>query len=356
MFKRLYWQGFKGRFGAVSWPTGYFTKPGWWSDGEQEATALLNPQNYDKSEVTARRAGQILAQQWLRLRRDSSQLHVLAHSMGNVVVSEALRNYQGSGAKIVDTYIATQAAEAAHSYVPSAPQRSDWFSLLGGSGQGDYMGMVPYNLEFPYDKVIPPNRYRFNTGNIHMLEPESEQPPAPHYYAGMSSKIGSMVNFYNEQDVAMKAWDQTQKYKMDFGTEYTRFMTVTNQLAPIEELKRMMVRDEFRSDGVLRNWEADGKPEILALITPAQSYPMGEQGGTATSTRDVLPQDHSILAPPSVSEVTGELNLQKHTIALTRKSYDHSAQFLSSSAERWCYWNQLAIRLRIVKATEAQCQ
>ena len=190
-----------------------------------------------------------------------------------------------------------------------------------------------------------------------MLEPALEQPTAPHYYAGISAKVGSIVNFFNEQDAAMKAWDQTQRYKIDSGSDYKRHMTVTNQAASIEELKRMLVRDEFHTDGVLRNWETDGKPEILALITPARSYPMGEQAGTASLLPDsITTPHHPILQPPAISEVASDLDLETHSIRLTDRSYDHSGQFLTSSAVRWCYWNRLSRMLSIVQGIEAKCQ
>ena len=44
-FKRLYWQGYKGHFGAFQWPTGYGF--GSWK------TVINDPDNFDNSEFNA---------------------------------------------------------------------------------------------------------------------------------------------------------------------------------------------------------------------------------------------------------------------------------------------------------------
>src|SRR5690606_15700911 len=81
-----------------------------------------DPQNYDRSESRARRSGSRLYDLLQTLRNQYSSLHVTAHSMGNVVVSEALKHaatqYDG---RLVDSYIAMQAAEAAQNYSPDTP-------------------------------------------------------------------------------------------------------------------------------------------------------------------------------------------------------------------------------------------
>ena len=49
-FKRLYWQGYKGRFGAFQWPTEY-------GFGSWKTIAILDPDNFDNSEFNAWSSG-----------------------------------------------------------------------------------------------------------------------------------------------------------------------------------------------------------------------------------------------------------------------------------------------------------
>src|ERR1700710_419225 len=102
-FKRLYWQGYQGRFGEFRWPT----------DFDFNATlidAILQPHNYDGSEFTAWESAVGLLNKLTDLNTEyPGHVYVLGHSMGNVVTGEALRlaAQQGSG-QIVNTYVASQ--------------------------------------------------------------------------------------------------------------------------------------------------------------------------------------------------------------------------------------------------------
>ena len=102
VFKRLYWAGFNGQFATVKWPC-------------QTGDPLL----FDLSESYAYKANTGLATylNQLRSRFPGYRLNILAHSQGNAIVSEAIRN-QGV---LVDTYILTQGAVAASAYDMNAP-------------------------------------------------------------------------------------------------------------------------------------------------------------------------------------------------------------------------------------------
>lgn len=80
MFKRLYWQGYRGRFGSFRWPT--FER---WPYHEKACS-------YDKSEEQAWRSGEGLRNLLVGLNAQyPGQVRLTAHSMGNVVAGEALR-------------------------------------------------------------------------------------------------------------------------------------------------------------------------------------------------------------------------------------------------------------------------
>jgi pimeloyl-ACP methyl ester carboxylesterase len=180
-FKRLYWQGYTGRFTSFSWPTE-------WVDSDSYAKAFADPYNYDNSELKAWYSAPALYNLLVSLdgQYGYQNVNIFAHSMGNVVTSEALR--MGATAPppagqtvptpIVNAYVATQAATPAQAYdrnANSPPGKADVYSNYGPS-------QTPY----------------FSTINL----------AAPH-----------MFNFYNSDDHALSLWLVNQAKKPDAGYE-----------------------------------------------------------------------------------------------------------------------------------------
>ncbi len=99
-FKRLYWQGYQGRFGEFRWPTAQNAVQFGSSEFQawQSAQGLLNKLN----DLNAIYPGQV---------------YLTAHSLGNVVAGEALR-LAGTN-QVVNTYVAMQGAVSAHGYDPN---------------------------------------------------------------------------------------------------------------------------------------------------------------------------------------------------------------------------------------------
>lgn len=98
-FKRLWWQGYRGRFARFRWPSiPSFPNP---------------PGRYDEEEFRAWIYGQAFKSYVATMRRElpGHRIHVVAHSVGNVMVSEAIKR----GAKI-DHYVLSQAAVGAGIY------------------------------------------------------------------------------------------------------------------------------------------------------------------------------------------------------------------------------------------------
>ncbi len=177
-FKRLYWQGYQGRFGLFRWPTDY----GFYGLGSI-ITNLVEKDNYDNSERQAWRSGQGLVNKLDDLNAEyPGRVYLLAHSMGNIVAGEALR-LSGS-TRVVNTYAASQAAISAHVYDTNVPTYSFSISVFG----------IPYSFG---PKV--PNIY----GN---------------WFAGNNGGgAGSIVNFYNTNDYALAQthWQLDQLMKPD---------------------------------------------------------------------------------------------------------------------------------------------
>ena len=110
-FKRLYWQGFRGKFFAFQWPTTYGLN--------DTLDAALDRYNYDNGEDIAWKSAQPLAGLLGRLQAAyPGRVYLFGHSMGNVVCGEALRLLGRTGVAI-NTYAALEAAVEAECYDPA---------------------------------------------------------------------------------------------------------------------------------------------------------------------------------------------------------------------------------------------
>jgi hypothetical protein len=109
VFKRLHWAGYHGKFATVKWPCEFFNL---WT--------LLNVDTtvFNRSEIIAYKAGSALKTytDQLHARFPGYRLHLLVHSQGNSVASEAIE--QGAA---FDTYILTQGALPDSAYDVNAP-------------------------------------------------------------------------------------------------------------------------------------------------------------------------------------------------------------------------------------------
>lgn len=180
-FKRLYWQGYQGRFGELRWPT-FYNFP---LEAFQWQAADL--QNYDNSEFNAWQSATGLLNLLTNLdTKYPGQVYITAHSMGNVVAGEALR-LAGTN-RVVNTYVAMQGALPSQTYDPNATTRS--IPSLEDNGT--------------------PNRYADYYTN-----------GASCYFNG-SAGAGTYVNFFNTNDYALNVnnWQLNQNLKPDFGYGY----------------------------------------------------------------------------------------------------------------------------------------
>jgi hypothetical protein len=174
-FKRLYWQGYQGRFEVFRWPTGY----GFTGELLQLALHLTEKDNYDSSEYNAWLSGAPLFNKLNALNFEySGHVYMLAHSMGNVVAGESLR--LAGTQRVVHTYVASQAAVSAHTYDTNIADYS--FSY------------PPYSLS-----ATTPNIY----GNW--------------FSTNDGAGAGAIVSFFNTNDYALQrsAWQLNQILKPD---------------------------------------------------------------------------------------------------------------------------------------------
>ena len=269
-FKRLYWQGYQGRFGEFRWPT---TIQNWW-DGRA----------FDNSESNAWASGVGLLNLLKTLNTEyPDNVYLTAHSHGNVVVGEALRQatQQGLG-QLVNTYIAMQAALDSHTYDPTTLPRPGSFST--------------------------PDRY----GQYYVNG-------APNYFNG-SAAAGTYVNFFNPQDFALSllVWQLDENVKWDVGYGYSD------------------LHDNWWKIGLLGNTPLDFPQDtytIFSYCDQAHAYALGAQadvGGAFSISQQVNLPD---VWPPDIGGYKAHLW--------------HSAEFRSDNAQRWQFWNQVLVKMKL---------
>jgi len=188
-FKRLWWQGYKGRVSSFEWPT--LTGFG--------LSSTFPLQHFDESEYRSWLSGQALAN-LIQTLNGKGQLRVVAHSMGNVVAGEAIRNLPPEVPK-VKTYIACQAAISAQYYhdvsslYPNRHRGFDWTFPNTPDVIGKYLSGKPY-LSISDDETLRTN-----------------------------DNVSKWVNYYNYNDWALNHWSYNNVFKPDswgwFNYAYT---------------------------------------------------------------------------------------------------------------------------------------
>jgi len=183
-YKRLWHSGYKGGFGLYSWPT----------EWNYASMLPLDRQNYDRSEEKAWRSAFGLMGVLQSLSAHPGTINVFAHSMGNIVVSEALHLAATNSETLADNYVATQAASVAHAYDPTAATVRSY-------------GCVNVYSQYP--------------------------PTGVQYFNGVNTAVnGSIINYNNNLDYALTdtlTWPLNQFSKPDSGYDCndTSFYTTT---------------------------------------------------------------------------------------------------------------------------------
>jgi hypothetical protein len=164
VFERLYWAGYLGKFATVKWPCDLLTP----------IPQPLTPPVFNLSELHGYKASTALKSylSQLHARFPGYRVNVIAHSQGNTVVSEAIR--QGAS---FDTYILTQGALPDSAYDVNAPTN---------------------DLMASYEAAAPTPEW---------------QPMGYHgIYTNFNSNFpGRIVNFYNALDKVLGYWVNNQE-------------------------------------------------------------------------------------------------------------------------------------------------
>lgn len=273
-YKRLYWLGYKGRVGGFTWPCSQSAPP------------------YDASEERAWESAVQLRILLSGLKTAGYRVHVLAHSQGNVVAGEALRQWKEAGntTPLVRTYIASQAAIQAHCYDMAAP-------LIPG-----FAGSVSDD----------------GTPNVYVNYPPTGAP-----YMGalaMSGAATNWLNFENPRDYALTGnsldpldfhpgWQANQRLKpdADTGMGYNAvdgfFISTPTGIRSL-----VMPAERFK---------------IFSYLAEGRSWALG-----STATGGVFAGNNTDL---------------EATLGYSREHRYHSAQFRSFMSERYEYWRRLML-------------
>jgi hypothetical protein len=297
-YKRLWWQGYKGRFCVFDWPTLYGI------EGKSSMISEHGRMNYDDSEMIAWLSSTAMARLMENL-NSSSNLRVWAHSMGNAVMGEALRKYDATGYPKVKVYVASQAAIGASFYsqqtTPAAP--------------------------FSYASQTTPNIMAYwSSGTNNGAQP---------YLVTNSSKVVSMINCYNVHDYALDAWNYDNKWKPDnavgWGFNYGGLTTFYDENAdPSARFYRSEDSGQRDSEG-----QTIYNTIGLDIIPDADLRPRYEVFAYCAESRLVA------LGAGTNSAFTGNVNLEAPPFNYDDTHYSHSKQFRSNAADQWPYYESL---------------
>jgi hypothetical protein len=295
-FKRLWHQGYKGRFGAFRWPTFFFQdgNGGPWGPGTIYVSGVgyvPDPRHFDASEhrAWASSLGLLNLLNQLNSGQFNGKVRMMAHSMGNVVAGEALRRAQSG--QVVHTYIASQAALSARCYDATAP-------------------MMAYLANF--GPTTPDVYAHFWTAGTTSSPSSWQAEGKPSYMHSnyMSGKAGRSFNYYNDEDWALNGvhWQLNQQIKPDSGYGYNDSATNLG----FYEFYRGFAQLAFPND----------RYEIFAWAAESRSYALGSQWVAGT-----------------VGEANN-FNL-KTSLGYGNEHKFHSGQFRGINMQRGQYWQQL---------------
>lgn len=276
-YKRLWHQGYRGRYGAFRWPT-YF--------GPFEN---LEVHNYNASELRAWHSAEPLRKVIEKLAvthrvGSQSRVRLLAHSMGNIVCGETLRQF-GKTAP-VEAYVAAQAAVPARCWDADVPKNNS--------------------------PVLMPDVYgrHWKTGTDPFRTKTWTRRANPAYFAKevMPSNV-RYINQFNSLDFALNLWEGNNRHK------------------PTASYECKLDEGIFRQQHIAkpdRNLSfPENTYEIFAYAAQSHSNTLGGMDGIGGCF-----ENHNI-------------NLGERPINFGNLPRSHSGQFKASIQNRHAYWDQI---------------
>ncbi len=208
IFKRTWWQGYKGRFAFYKW----------------DALNAINPAEYNQSEFRAWKSGRGLAQYVASL--PGATKNIMAHSQGNNVMCAALRDY---GLQI-DNYIIMQGAAPAFCYDENLPLAFSYTTPDHVNELG-YRGYLPSTVSTRIVNFSNPNDNV--TGIIWELNQQFSKPDG--------TGIGSIRKISGPWYNYLPGNPAGQRCTLTYWLDYGRFVT------DLHESTAMVVQSNSRS-------------------------------------------------------------------------------------------------------------
>ena len=312
MFKRMYWQGYRGEFVAFNWPTfADDNGPRDWPIVGTAANLTYNP-----SDFQAYRSANALKDVLATYRGTAPNLqpvHLLAHSMGNIVAGEALRLWVSelpfNDDPLVTNYVAMEAAVSAGAYRDNSVDSRT--VQMGTSNRP-----VPDLYRF-----WSHGRDGFNDNSLGILE----------YFQGAGFSAEKRVNFYNFQDFALNLWDINNNAK----DSYYQSPVWLNDYEYAEGAGNNTNNDIF-----LRTENGPDTPLTLTL-------PNGRPGRDAYEILAFFSQSASLAMGTKVmSQFNVNVNLENYSLeGGSNHRANHSYQFNHDAAETWGFYSRLKSEL-----------
>jgi len=326
-YKRLYWQGYKGRFGAFQWPCTYGF----------EGTAMdayLDPFHFDRSEWRGWQSATALKQFLVSLngfldRAYQGRVYVMAHSQGNIVVGEALRSaaQQGLGL-LVNTYAASQAAVPVHLYDGTLNEPLQW--LYNNP-------LVPDSVEEALAQSNPGGGlFNFGPGTANIYGD---------WWSANSAAVGQKVSFYNVNDYALVEpryeFDQIKKPNKRIFTPFSSEWYSYGGSPGDNPARDLFEFSYYATDGTVINRSlklgdaADVKDryEIIAFAAEPRSKALGRVTSKPSGFND--PVNLQSIWPPDPSIIPYSAHKW------------HSAEFRSTIMRQKGYWETLLTTFQI---------
>lgn len=371
-YKRMFWEGYKGQFAVFTWPTQITDNP------------VGDPGNFDRSEFVAWNSAAGLNAMLKSIRSDNyipaevngGKLSVMAHSMGNIVLSEALYLNQGSG-KLVTNAIMSQAALSANYFSGDATLPDMYNATAAPSWKAHTnFGVAPFVTytapSFPAEGAIGGSKARFQ------------------FLLGTSA--GTIYNYFNPDDYALASWRVNQAMKplgshaqgglvvvgpfalsasqainkgnVVFGTEgssafvnanlHPGYSDTTYEYDPVSG-GIVRIKWDYRlfsspGDGTDGSWVKVGTPVPVTFVsTQATSLTNQYEMFAFGASSIVAPLGHINAATrlPAVFTKERDLSLLPSAGGQSSKfsplNTGHSAQFVGSMDNVKDYWSQLMI-------------
>jgi hypothetical protein len=255
----------------------------------------------------------------LGLKNQGKNLGVMAHSQGNVVVGEAVRKHSGS--KIIDTYIATQAAISANYYdaINSLDEAEIALASILDINVPE-LGPQYMGIEWLINSI----KFRISTPNIYEnFTSDTVNSPGDPYFADNISSIDNIYNLFNKYDYALSfyRWPLNNVWKPAGSPEARGY---TFGYVGQKESYQESAGDKFyfEPSGVEKKLslssETDGdRYKIFSYIAESRVKALGAQSVISIKNYDL------------------------HKLNFDYKHYSHSRQFRSNIVSENRYWEKI---------------